>query len=245
MNKTHDSRVAIVTGAGRGIGREISVRLAERGAQLVLIDLEEPTETRNLINADVLSLTGDVSDPNAWAGFAQSVEARYGRADIVVNNAGIYPFAMFDELNFEIWSRTLRVNLDSHFHSAKAFVPLMRKHRWGRFVNFSSNSIGTPLAGLSHYMAAKMGVIGFVRGLANELGADNITVNAILPAITNTPGTKAIPDEVLSSVWQQQAIKRFAKPEDIVGPVLFLTSNDAAFVTGQAVAVDGGMYKIS
>jgi 3-oxoacyl-[acyl-carrier protein] reductase len=137
------------------------------------------------------------------------------------------------------------VNLDSHFHSAKAFVPLMRKNQWGRFVNFSSNSIGTPLAGLSHYMAAKMGVIGFVRGLSNELAEDGITVNAILPALTQTPGTRGLPEEMARSVWQQQAIKRFATPEDIVGPILFLTSDDGAFVTGQALAVDGGMYKIS
>lgn len=245
MNNTHEGRVAIVTGAGRGIGREIAVRLAERGAQLVLIDLNDPSETQSLVGGDPLVLTGDVSDARAWAHFAEAVEHRYGRADIVVNNAGIYPFAAFDELTFELWSHTLRVNLDSHFHSAKAFAPLMRKNQWGRFVNFSSNSIGTPLAGLSHYMAAKMGVIGFVRGLANELAQDNITVNAILPALTQTPGTRGIPDELARSVWAQQAIKRFATPGDIVGPILFLTSDDGAFVTGQALVVDGGMYKIS
>lgn len=245
MNNTHEGRVAVVTGAGRGIGREVAVRLAARGAQLVLIDLDVPSETCALIDGDPLVLTGDVSDPQAWTGFAQAVDERYGRADIVVNNAGIYPFAAFDDLDFDLWSRTLRVNLDSHFHSAKAFVPLMRANHWGRFVNFSSNSIGTPLAGLSHYMAAKMGVIGFVRGLANELADDNITVNAILPALTRTPGTSGIPDDLARSVWQQQAIKRFATPEDIVGPILFLTSDDGAFVTGQALAVDGGMYKIS
>lgn len=245
MNNTHEGRVAVVTGAGRGIGREVAVRLAERSAQLVLIDLETPSETQAMVGGDPLILTGDVSDPKAWAGFAQAVDQRYGRADIVVNNAGIYPFATFDELDFELWSRTLRVNLDSHFHSAKAFVPLMRKNQWGRFVNFSSNSIGTPLAGLSHYMAAKMGVIGFVRGLSNELAQDGITVNAILPALTQTPGTRGLPEEMARSVWQQQAIKRFATPEDIVGPILFLTSDDGAFVTGQALAVDGGMYKIS
>jgi 3-oxoacyl-[acyl-carrier protein] reductase len=121
----------------------------------------------------------------------------------------------------------------------------MRLNHWGRFVGFSSNSIGTPVQGLSHYMASKMGVIGFMRGLANDVASDGITANAILPAITNTRATRDLPDEFKQSVWQQQAIKRFAEPEDIAGPVAFLTSEDAAFVTGQALVVDGGQYKIS
>ena len=141
--------------------------------------------------------------------------------------------------------KTLAVNLDAHFYSAKHFVPLMRKNGWGRFVNVSSNSIGIVQPGASHYMASKMGVIGFVRGLANDVAEDGITVNAILPAITNTPGMKDAPEEIKSRSWQQQAIKRFAEPEDIAGPVAFLTSDDAAFVTGEALVVDGGLYKIS
>lgn len=144
-----------------------------------------------------------------------------------------------------MWEKTLRVNLYAHFYAAKAFLPLMRRHGWGRFVNTSSNSIGTPEVGLSHYMAAKMGVIGFVRGLANEVGDQGITVNAILPALTNTPGTAAMTSEQKAHVWGQQAIKRFAEPNDIVGPILFLTSDDAAFITGQAIVADGGMYKVS
>ncbi|MGE4482956.1 SDR family NAD(P)-dependent oxidoreductase [Acidocella sp.] len=245
MKNTHEGRVALVTGAAKGIGQEICIRLAERGATVVLVDLEDPAETASLIGGNPLRLTGDVSNAESWVQFARLTDERYGRADIVVNNAGIYPFAEIDDLTYEIWSKTLRVNLDAHFYSAKSFVPLMRRNQWGRFVNTSSNSIGTPLAGLSHYMAAKMGVIGFVRGLANDLAKDKITVNAILPAITKTPGTSGMPDEMIRTVWEQQAIKRFAEPSDIVGPILFLTSDDATFVTGQAIVADGGMYKVS
>lgn len=245
MTQTHIGRVALVTGAAKGIGREIARRLAERGATLVLADLEDASETAELIGGDPLRLTGDVGDAESWGRFARTIDERHGRADIVVNNAGIYPFAVLDDLTYEIWSKTLRINLDAHFHAAKAFVPLMRRNKWGRFVNTSSNSIGTPIAGLSHYMAAKMGVLGFVRGLANDVAADGITVNAIVPAITKTPGTSGMPEELIRSVWEQQAIKRFAEPADIVGPILFLTSDDAAFVTGQAIVADGGMYKIS
>lgn len=240
-----EGRVAIVTGAGRGIGRAIARKLAERGDRLVLVDLEEPTETASLVGGATLTLTADVSSGGDWERLARSVDERYGRADIVVNNAGIYPFATIDDLDYGLWRRTLAINLDAHFFSAKHFVPLMRRNQWGRFVNISSNSIGTAATGLSHYMASKMGVIGFVRGLANDVGGDGITVNAILPAITNTPGSSGLPDEFKKSVWQLQAIKRLAEPEDIAGPVELLTGDNAAFITGQALVVDGGLYKIS
>ena len=115
----------------------------------------------------------------------------------------------------------------------------------GRLVNISSNSIGTNSKGMSHYMASKMGIIGFTRGLANEVGDDGITVNAVLPGITNTAATAPMPEEAKRAVRQQQAIQRFADPDDVSGPVAFLCGEDAAFITGQAVVVDGGMYKIS
>ena len=140
MKKSHEGRVAVVTGAGRGIGRETALRLAERGAKLVLIDLEAPLETAKMVSAEPLVLTGDVSRLDCWHDFAKAVDDRFARCDIVINNAGIYPFALIDELDETLWEKTLRVNLYSHFFSAKTFLPLMRRNKWGRFVNISSNS---------------------------------------------------------------------------------------------------------
>ena len=245
MSLSHEGRVAIVTGAGQGIGREVARRLVDRGASVVLVDLVPPVETASLLGGDVLSVVGDVSQSRTWSELAEAVMDRHGRADIVINNAGIYPFAGIDDLTEDVWHKTIAVNLTSHFHSAKAFVPLMRQNRWGRFVNVSSNSIASCYPGLSHYMASKMGVLGFVRGLANDVAADNITVNAVIPALTNTPGQAGTPRELIEEFVQLQAIKRFAEAADIVGPMLFLSSDDAAFVTGQAIVVDGGLYKIS
>jgi NAD(P)-dependent dehydrogenase (short-subunit alcohol dehydrogenase family) len=243
--KSHEGRVAIVTGAANGIGRAIALELGKRGAQLVLVDLEESADTAAKLDSRTLVLRADVSQDADWQRVAQAVDTRFGRCDIVVNNAAYMKDGTIDHLDYTTWRRALAVNLDSQFFSAKHFVPRMRRNHLGRFVGISSNSIGTPVQGLSHYMASKMGVIGFMRGLANDVGSDGITANAILPAITNTRASRDLPDEFKRSVWQRQAIKRSAEPEDIVGPVVFLTSEDAAFVTGQALVVDGGLYKIS
>lgn len=245
MTDSHKGRVAIVTGAGRGIGRAIAAKLAGCGADLVLVDLELPQETAAMVGGTAIAHQADVSSLDDWQALAAKVEAHFGRADIVVNNAGIYPMALIDDVDIALWRKTFAVNLDAHFYSAKTFVPMMRRNGWGRFVNISSGSIGVPAQGLSHYMASKMGVIGFVRGLANDVAADGITANALLPALTNTPGTSAMPEEFKVAVWQGQAIKRFAEPEDIAAPVAFLSSEDSAFITGQALVVDGGQYKIS
>jgi 3-oxoacyl-[acyl-carrier protein] reductase len=245
---THKGRVAVVTGAGRGIGQEIAVQLAQRGAQVSLVDMGSVEETARRISqagGESLSLQADVSSPEDWDRIRQATEAKFGRADILVSNAGIYPFQVFDGLDYALWSRVMKINLDSQFLGAKALVPLMKRNSWGRIVNLSSNSIAVNAPGLSHYMASKMGAIGFTRGLANDLGEFNITVNAVAPALTKTPGTEGRSAEEFQQVVDMQAIRRLAEPVDIAGPVLFLTSDDAQFVTGQLLVVDGGMFKVT
>ena len=138
----------------------------------------------------------------------------------------------------------MATNLDSHFLSAKYFLPPMRKRKWGRFVGISSNMVGLSVPGMSHYIASKMGIIGFMRGLANDVGSDGITANAVLPGLTNTLATAAQSEEQKRATWEGQAIKRMGEPEDATGAILFLTSDDAAFITGQAIVVDGGQYRL-
>lgn len=240
----HRGRVAVVTGARQGIGRAIAAELAADGAQLVLVDLQDCDETVALVGGGAISVRADVSKEADWQVVADAA-ASLGGVDIMVNNAGIYPMAVIDEVDTELWRQTMAINLDAHFYSAKQFIPGMRAKKWGRFVNVSSNSIGVAGAGLAHYMASKMGVIGLVRGLANDLADSNITANAILPSFTRTPGTSIAPEELAAMVANLQAIKRNAVPEDVVGTVSFLASDKAAFITGQAISVDGGLYKIS
>jgi len=246
--RSHEDRVAVVSGAAKGIGMELAVQLAQRGAALALLDIADLSETCALVEkagGKAIAIRCDVSKEEDWNAAGEAVRKEYDRCDILVNNAGIYPNVHIDDLDLKTWRRTLEINLDSLFLSAKVFVPMMRKNKWGRIVNLSSTSIVTNVTGVSHYMATKMGVIGFTRGLANDLGKDFITVNAVAPALTATPGTSHLPDAVRDRIVDLQAFKRMAVPNDIVGPILFLTSVDAQFMTGQVLAVDGGMMKVT
>ena len=241
--RTHEGRVALVTGAGQGIGQAIALALAERGAWVIATDLKSPQETARNIGRTATALRLDVTQEEDWR--SVSLKSReVGQVDIVVNNAGYFPNRLIDDLDLSTWRKTIATNLDSHFLSAKYFLPGMRNKKWGRFVGISSNMVGLAITGMSHYITSKMGIIGFMRGLANDVANDGITANAVLPGLTNTLATAPQSEEQKRAVWEQQAIKRLGEPRDVTGAVLFLTSDDAAFITGQAIVVDGGQYRI-
>lgn len=240
-------RVAIVTGGAKGIGRAFSVGLAREGATVVVADVADGSETAALVEkagATARVLEVDVSHPEATAKMAKAVADEWGRIDILINNAGIYPPQPFEELSFEDWRKVLSINLDGVFLCTKAVYPYMKERRFGRIVNISSGTVmlGTP--NFAHYVTTKAGVIGFTRTLATEAGEHGITVNAIAPGLTATDTVK---DGPLGGMFEQivamQAIKRQQEPEDLVGAMMFFVSDEASFVTGQTLAVDGGLVR--
>ena len=156
--------------------------------------------------------------------FSQSPDRRTGSADVAKDDG--------DEFRLTLLEREI------------LSCPAMRKKKWGRFVGISSNMVGLAIPGMSHYIATKMGIIGFMRGLANDVASDGITANSVLPGLTNTLAIAPQSEEQKRGTWEQQAIKRLGEPEDVTGAVLFLTSDDAAFITGQAIVVDGGQYRL-
>ena len=227
---THSGRTAVVTGAARGIGQAICARLAERGATVAGIDIADLAETEALVK----------KAGAGWIGARAANEI--GHADILVNNAGIYGNVPWDELDWDTWRRYHHVNIDSHYWMCKAFVPSMKARGWGRIVNITSDSIQVGNTGAVAYKATKMAVIGFTRGLAGELAPYGITVNAASPSLTGTPGVlERFGEERWQAIAKRQLIKRPAVADDVTGLVLFLTSEDAHFVTGQTMFADGGL----
>jgi NAD(P)-dependent dehydrogenase (short-subunit alcohol dehydrogenase family) len=254
MGKGHRDKVAVITGAANGIGQAFAKRLAEDGVHIAIADLQPGDETKRMVEQagrEALVCRCDVTSPESVKAMAAEVEKRFGRCDILINCAGIFPQKLFEQMSFGDWRRVLSINLDSVFLTSSAFVPGMKQRGWGRIVNMASSTLGSVVTGFVHYVSSKGAIVGFTRALASELGPYGITVNAISPGLTRTPGAMARPpregissmEEEFAAVAQTQAIKRGEVPEDLVGTVSFLTSDDAAFITGQKLNVDGGRIR--
>ena len=245
----HQDKVAVITGAAKGIGQAYAERLAAEGARVVIADIDSTAETEQAVRAagaQALGVAVDVTNRDSVAALAATVEEAFGRCDILINNVGIFPNVPFADVSFEDWRRVLSVNLDSMFLTAKAFVPGMTARGWGRVVNMASNTVGTSVTGYTHYIASKAGVIGFTRALASDLGETGVTVNAIAPSLVRTHGTTVTEPrsgERFAAVAANQAIKRTQVPDDLVGAMSFLASDAAAFMTGQTLYVDGGWVR--
>lgn len=248
MTQRLKDKIAVITGGAAGIGRAIAVRYAQEGADIAIADIADTSETEAIIKAmgrRVLSIKCDTSQPDQVTSFAESVHKAYGRCDILVNNVGIYGLIPFDQLTYEDWKRYFAVNVDSQFLMSKAFVPGMKERKWGRIISLTSTTYWLKIEAYCHYISTKAANIGFTRALATELGPFGITVNAIAPSLVRTATSENSPLAGMFDVLPEmlQSIKRTQVPEDLAGTAVFLATDDAAFMTAQTLAVDGGMVR--
>jgi len=235
-------RVALVTGASRGIGRSIALELARRGADLVVAARTEPVETAGAVRdlgRRALSLALDVSDRSAVEAVAGRIESELGKVSILVNNAGITRDQLLVRMKAEEWDEVLRTNLDGTFHTTRVFARNMMRARWGRIINITSvvGEIGN--AGQANYAASKAGVIGFTRAVARELAGRQVTVNAVAPGFIKTDMTADIDEKQMKALIP---VNRFGTPEEVAHAVGFLASPEAAYITGEILSINGGLY---
>ncbi len=242
------SRIAIITGAARGLGRAFALAFAKAGALVTAADLDlaGAHETADLITAEggqAMALAVDVSDENSTQRMAAQTAERWGRIDVLVNNAAIYgglERKMFDAISPAEWDRVMAVNVKGPWLCARAVFPYMKAQKSGKIINVSSATFFSGSAQWAHYVTSKGGVIGLTRALATELGDYGINVNAIAPGFTLTEASQALIPNAERYGVDRGAIKRAEQPDDLVGVAVFLASPASDFITGQTIVVDGG-----
>jgi 3-oxoacyl-[acyl-carrier protein] reductase len=245
--KELSNRVALITGGSRGIGRATALTLSRAGFDIVVasFELEKNEEVAAEIRAaggEAITADLDVTSPESVkAAFAKTIKEK-GRLDVLVNNAGITRDGLAMRMKAADWSLVMKINLDGAFLCIQQALPTMLRARWGRIVNMASVVGQSGAAGQANYAASKAGLIGLTKSLAQEIGSRGITVNAVAPGYVVTDMTKVLPEEVKQKFLQAIPLGRAAEPQDIANAVKFLVSDDASYITGHVLAVNGGMY---
>ena len=238
------NKVAIVTGSARGIGQAIALKLAEVGATVVVSDIanaEPVAEEIKALGRQSLAVLADVSSSEDVAGLVDTVVSTYGSVDILVNNAGITRDRLVMRMTDEDWDSVLKVNLKSVFLCTRAVLRHMIKQRWGRIISMASIVGVVGNAGQANYAAAKAGIIGFTRTIAREVASRGITANAIAPGFIDTQMTQKLDENQRQELKNRIPVGYFGSPRDVAEAVAFLASEEARYITGQVLGVDGGM----
>ena len=244
---TLNSKVALVTGAGSGIGKAIAVMLAQEGADIVVNDMnsssaEQTAETINSIGKKALVSVANITERNEVEQMFDATKKEFNRLDFLINNAGVTRDNFLVKMTEAEWDQVIDVNLKGVFNCTQCAVKIMREQRSGKIVNLSSASGQMGNIGQVNYSASKAGIIGITKTLAKELARFNINVNAVAPGFINTPMTEKVPDKVRDMIKSNIPLSRFGEPEDIAKVVKFLVTEDSDYITGQVIACNGGLY---
>jgi 2-hydroxycyclohexanecarboxyl-CoA dehydrogenase len=246
MTKSLGGRVAVVTGAGSGIGRGIAIRLAQDDAAIAVWDLnpDGAAETaRTIVEAGgkAIAIAADCADKAAIKAAADRTRAELGPIAILVNNAGISPYKAFLDLDDDLFDTVIRVNLRGPYLMTKEIIPDMLAAGWGRIINITSSSTQSGAPNLVHYVSSKGGLLGMTKALASEFGGTGITVNMIPPGSIDTPMLRGAPVDA-EAYGKTLPVKRLGRPEDIAAAAAFLASEEASYMTGQTISTNGGRY---
>ncbi|MBN2207739.1 MAG: 3-oxoacyl-[acyl-carrier-protein] reductase [Candidatus Coatesbacteria bacterium] len=244
---TEGKQAALVTGAARGIGKAIAVRLARDGMNVAICDLlrDAMSETKNELEkmgSDTLTFSCDVCDSAKVAGMVTDIEAHYGRLDVLVNNAGITADKLLMRMSDDDWAKVMAVNLTSVFNCTRSVVRGMISRRKGRIISISSVIGLMGNVGQANYAASKAGIIGFSKSVAKEVAARGVTVNVVAPGYIDTPMTRDLPEKAKQQLFDMIPMRRLGTPEDVANIVAYLASDDAGYMTGQVINVNGGLY---
>jgi len=246
-NGSLDGRVVVITGAGQGIGRATAVAMAGAGALPVIAEIDEAKghSVAREIGNRAMAVQTDVADAGSLEALVKTVLDAHGKIDVLINNAAIFStldMRPFWEIPLEEWDAVLRVNVTGCFLAARAVVETMRAAKFGRIINFSSAAVTMGRPNYTHYTTSKAALIGMTRSMARELGPDGVTVNAVMPGATFTEIERiTVTPEQKAGIVSLQSIPRPETPEDLLGTLMFLSSDASAFMTGQCLTVDGGL----
>jgi len=242
-----ENKVAIVTGATRGIGKKIAERFARENYNLVLNYVSENTDTNAIIDefkeygVQVLVYRADVSKFDECENLVKATIEKYGKIDVLVNNAGITKDGLIAMMKEDAFDKVIDINLKGTFNMTRNVVPYMMKKRSGNIINVSSVVGVAGNAGQSNYSASKAGIIGFTKSLAKELAARNIRVNSVAPGFIDTGMTNVLTDKVKENIYTQIPLKRMGEAKEVASAVYFLASEESSYITGQVINIDGGM----
>lgn len=242
-----EGKVSLVTGASRGIGKAIALKLSSLGSKVAINYREGEVAANSVVREivsqgrEAISIKADVADSEAVKAMVQKVNTEWNKIDILVNNAGITRDNLLLRMSDKAWDDVLNTNLRGAYLCTKFALRPMVKQRWGRIISIASIAGLIGNAGQTNYSASKAGIIAFTKSVAREIGSRNITANAVAPGFIKTQMTEKLPDAIKESILSMTSLRRFGEPEDVAEVVAFLASDRANYITGQVISIDGGM----